>query len=310
MLGTLSSALLENGSIYLYGNRCGHNPNAPQFFTSPEPHKLRPNVIQYAIKNLEHFYEKPSKWLSSLKRTRSSKRQQRSEAREREANIIGVLLHYTDLATLRVGFPEGSGDFVSFDMLFLARQVGWRTAEDDKQDKERVKQGLRPLNKGLKRTWRAIANLKRAGYITVHKQFKIEKYEEATLYKGMAAIKTINQKLFIELGVNLSLLEQKRKEAAKRLKKQKADYLKKAEAMLIAMKQQTRQGSQKLTTIMQTLLGENTSKSSSYQKSRAQALEKEQARQAKCYELKQLEENKNLSAEAFYLKYPWLRKKE
>ena len=221
---------------YLFGNRCGHNPNNPQFFAPPEAHKLRPSVIQYAIKNLEHFYENPSKWLSSLKAVRESKRQQRTEGRSREATIIGILLHYVDLASLRVGFPDQSGDFVSLDMRFLARQVGWRTHEDDEKDDERIKKGLKPKNKGFKRTWRSINNLKRAGYITVHRRFKIEKNGEKAQYKGLAAIRTLNPKVFLELGVSLFKLELKRKEATRRLKAKKNEYLKKAEAIVASIK--------------------------------------------------------------------------
>ena len=313
MLSLAEVGLSESISLtkqFLFGNRCGHDPSEPRFFSPPEAHKLRPDVIQYAINNLEHFYHNPKKWLLSLLRVRESKRQQRSEAREREAKILGILLHYVDLASLRVGFSDGAGDFVSLDMRFFARQAGWRTLEDDAKDDERIKKGLRPINKGLKRTWRAIDNLKRAGYVNVSQQFKMTEAGDAASYQGLAAIKTVSQKLFTELGISSVRLALKRKEATKRLKEKKRAYLQKAEGLLASLKTARNNVVQPVKKVIGELLGETSPRyASTYAQNKERTFQLEQNRQAQCFELKQLPENKHLTASEFYEKFPHLRRR-
>lgn len=303
MLGIMAPVLEEDRKVF--GNRCGHVPDAPCYFIPSKEHKLRPSVIQFAMNNLEHYYLKPSYWLESLKRTRLSKKKQRSEARERDAAVLGVLLHYTELASLRVGFYDSVGSFVSLDMRFIARQLGWRTLEDDKKDSKRLEQGLKPKAKGIKRVWRSINNLKRAGYLTVHQQFKLEKKgdnEHEAVYKGFAAIRAINAKLFTELGIKLTELDRKRKEASKRLKRKWREAVQQVEFTLSNI----RKG---IPTAINDIIKKVDVPSVSLQKKQAQ-LVREKERQQKCFELKILPENKDLSSEEFYIKYPHLRKRE
>lgn len=299
----------EATKIYIYGNRCGHNPDDPRYFQPSEAHKLRPSVIQFALNNVKRFYENPTKWLQSLKRTRTSKKQERSEARESDADVIGVLLHYTELSSLRVGFHDVTGDFISLDMRFIARQLGWRTDEDDKKDKARIEQGLKPKDRGIKRVWRSIARLKRAGYLTVQRKFKVKiKPGQETQYKGIAAIRTIHQKLFIELGISLTKLSFKRREATKRLKKKGREYMQKAEALVASIKNARTNQPNPITSAIKSIYEQPRRTQTAYDRERANQKEKERTEQY--FQLKQLPENKALNAEGMYEKYPYLKKQE
>ena len=203
-----------------------HNPFCPQFFVPPDSHAKRPDVLQYAQHNLRQFYDSPDKWLPSLRDTRASTRQERTEARERDAAVLGVLLQYTELASLRVGIPNADGVFLPLTMKYLAMKLGWRTPADDLEDKARIAAGLTPRHRGVKRVYRAIANFKRAGYMTVHARFE-KTMEGEQDYTGLPAVRRIDPKLFRELGIKRERLELRRKEAGKRLRKKYAEYSKK-----------------------------------------------------------------------------------
>lgn len=276
------------------GNWCNHNPSNPRFFEGNSKHANRPDVIQWAMINLKRFYAKPRSWLQSLRDTRRTVRQERSEGRERDADVLGVLLHYTELASLRVGFPKESGEFISLDMKFIAKKLGWRCDNDDQLDTERINQGKIPLNRGVKRVWRSVTVLKQAGYLTVHKRFERHLDGEKD-YTGLPAVRCIQPKLFWELGINGTKLRAKRDQAAKRLKKKYRSYLNKIETDI-----------QKVINF-----GKNLSYNRKYKpvgkfRNNLSATQEKQ-RQQHCFELKQLPENKNLSSDDFYLKYPHLQ---
>lgn len=204
-----------------------HNPSTPQFFVPPKQHAKRPDVLFFAQRNLERFYAHPSGWLRSLREARLTPRQARSEARERDAAVLGVLLHYTELATLRVGIPNDDGVFNPITMKFIATRLGWRSPMDDVIDKQRIAAGLLPLNRGVKRVYRAIANLKRAGYLTVHPRFE-KMLDGDQGYIGLAAVRRLSPKLFRELGITALRLKLRRDQASKRLRARHAAYGQKA----------------------------------------------------------------------------------
>lgn len=188
------------------GNRCGHNPINPRFFEQPQLHKDRPDVISIAQENVKKFYYHANSWLQSLWLVRGSSRQERSEAREGESIVIGIILHYTELASMRVGVPcHEDGAFKNLSLKFIAQKAGFR------------KPGDHP-DKGIMRVWRVLNRLKMAGYIEVTKRF--DKYiddDGLTKYKGLAAVKRLTPKLFTELGISLQRLGIKRRAARKRL---------------------------------------------------------------------------------------------
>lgn len=205
------------------GNRCSHRPLFPVWFVPPKVHKKRYEAICWAQNNIKQFYIEPSKWLKSLRYTRESSRQQRSEARERDGKVIQVLLHHCDLASLRVGKPNPDGTFDSLSIKDIALRAGWRTLEDNESELQKEQ------DKGIKRVWRALDSLKKAGYITIHEC--IEKVpvdgQEEEQYRSLPAVKCINPTLFWELGITKQKLSADRKLASKRRQKERQEYLSK-----------------------------------------------------------------------------------
>ena len=183
------------------GNWCGHCPDLPRFFKEPESHKPRPKILMWAMESLRRFYAKPSSFFPELRLTRPSKRRQRSEAREALASVAQVLLHYTELASLRVGVPHATEGFRSLTIAFIAKKAGI----------------------GLKRAQRAIAVLKRGGYLKLIERFDTKEggSEEETRYIGLAAVKSLTPSFFKACGIKLQALAAQRCLARKRLDKKK-----------------------------------------------------------------------------------------
>ena len=206
-----------------FGNWCNHISHAPKFYLQPEQHGTRPDVLVEAQESLEQFYWQPKSYLEHLILTRDSNRQQRTEAREAVSKVLGVILHYLDLATMRVGVPNEDGSFHSFTMKDIALRIDWRTRADNKDPKLK--------DKGVKRVWRAMKVLKKAGYISISKRCK-KVFEEEQKYRGLPAIRCVMTSLFHDLKVSVQKLDMRRKQATNRLKRRYHAYLAKIEAEL------------------------------------------------------------------------------
>ena len=177
------------------GNRCGHSKDRPVFFGAPESHANRPGVLRKLGDKIKAYYYSPRQTIPTLDLANGSDRQQRSERREGCLRILGCLAHYTDLTTLRVGIPQADGSFKGLTLSYLA----------DKADLS------------LRRAERAIADLVRAGVITVHK--RCEQMEDGS-FKGYAAIRTVTKALFAIFGLG-HWLRHERDKAAERLRKKR-----------------------------------------------------------------------------------------
>lgn len=188
----------------MIGNRCGHNPDDPCWFKPPEKHALRPKILIRLIEIIRQYYQKPVETLPLLNAVNESDRQQRSERREACVAILGCILHYTDLVTLRVGIPQADGSMMGLTVPYLAELSG--------------------LNE--RRAERAIRDLKAAGIITVHPL--CEKLNDTT-YKGYAAIRTVTKYLFVAFGLGAWLQHEQRK-AQERKNKREAKKHKKTQA--------------------------------------------------------------------------------
>jgi hypothetical protein len=181
------------------GNRCGHDPAKPRWFEPPKKHADRPGVLRKLIERIREYYPAPAKTLPALNAVNGSDRQQRSERREACVDLLGCLLHYTDLVTLRVGIPQADGSFQGLTMEFLAETSGL----------------------GLRRAERAIHDLEAAGIVSIHPV--AQRLEDCT-YKGIAAIRAISRALFDAFGLGKWLRHEREKAAKRREKKQrKAD---------------------------------------------------------------------------------------
>lgn len=295
-----SGKLARTINVERSGNRCGHDPHRPLFYTTPKHHARRPDVIQYAQHNLRQYYANPAGvFLPSLRISRESSRKCRSEGRERDAQVLGLLLQYADLASLRVGFNKDDGSFQSLDMRFIAKQLGWRTAEDEAEDRALIESGQPPKLRGIKRVWRSINALKQAGLLTVHPRCEALFNEHGGDYRGLPAIRRLSLTLFLELGIKLAHLKKKRDEAAKRLKRR----LKKlAEQAAIAVSKTAA-----TVTSFASAVGRRQAKTSYGRERQSQdRAQREKARLQRYMTLKGQADNQALSTDAFLQKHPEL----
>ncbi|MBE0437960.1 MAG: replication protein RepA, partial [Methylomicrobium sp.] len=191
------------------GNKCGHRPDCPRWFEPPPKH-TRPKIIEKIIGEIRRYYAEPASSIPSLNLANGSDRQQRSERREACLSVLGCLLHYLDLATLRVGIPQTDSSFSGISMPFIAEKTG-----------------LTP-----KRAERAVSDLVKAGLVTVHPL--CEKISD-TVYKGYAAIRTISAKLFTIFGMGGRLrYERERASARQKKRSRKQEQKDKAKIDLLA----------------------------------------------------------------------------
>jgi hypothetical protein len=177
-----------------FGNRCGHDPEAPRWFEPPEEHKPRPGILRKLGEKIRSYYDAPAKTLPSLNLANGKDRQQRSERREGCLGVLGCLIHYLDLLTLRVGIPQ-EGSFGGIGMERIAKLSGM----------------------GLRRVERATHDLVAAGIVTVH---PIANEERPGEFTGLPAIRTISASLFAAFGLSF-WLKHERDKASKRRREEK-----------------------------------------------------------------------------------------
>lgn len=202
------SCSLREGDGYVFdrrvglprtGNWCGHDPVSPRFYDKPQQHKPRPKILVWAGEAWSRFYHAPGAYFDTIRNQRRSSRRQRSESREALSSIAQVILHYTELASLRVGIPYTTNGFKSLTIEFLAEKAGI----------------------GLKRAERAIALMKRAGYIRLIERFNIKDER----FIGLAAVKSLTPDFFKACGIDLRALSAQRRLARKRINKKRSAHI-------------------------------------------------------------------------------------
>jgi len=177
------------------GNRCGHDPARPRFFVPPENHRGRPLILRKLEEKIRDYFDDPRKTIPSLDLANGKDRQQRSERREACLSVLGCMVHFLDLATLRVGIPT-QGGFRGLTVPYLAELSGL----------------------GERRAERAIADLVEAGLVTVH---PLCQRKDDLTFKGYAAIRTISATVFALFGLGRWLPHEREKAAARLKKKQR-----------------------------------------------------------------------------------------
>ncbi|MEI2770020.1 MAG: replication protein RepA [Candidatus Competibacter sp.] len=176
------------------GNRCGHDPFRPRWFAAPSHHAAHPKILVKLQEAVRAYFADPAV-LPSLNAANGSARQQRSERREGCLALLGALVHYLDLVTLRVGIPQADGSFKGLTLEFLAERAGL----------------------GLRRTERACRDLRRAGLVEV---YPIAQQTEAGRYRGQPAIRRLPVSLFKVFGLG-KWLQHERDKAAHRRRRQR-----------------------------------------------------------------------------------------
>ncbi len=176
------------------GNRCGHDPFRPRWFAAPAHHAAPPKILIKLQEAVRAYFADPAV-LPSLNAANGSARQQRSERREGCLALLGALVHYLDLVTLRVGIPQADGSFKGLTLEFLAERAGL----------------------GLRRTERACRDLRKAGLVEV---YPIAQQTEAGRYRGQPAIRRLPASLFKVFGLS-KWLQHERDKAAHRQRRQR-----------------------------------------------------------------------------------------
>ncbi|MEI2806919.1 MAG: hypothetical protein V9G18_13555 [Albidovulum sp.] len=176
------------------GNRCGHDPACPRWFEPPAHHAPHPKILVKLQEAVRAYFADPAV-LPSLNAANGSARRQRSERREGCLALLGALVHYLDLVTLRVGIPQADGGFEGLTLAFLAERAGL----------------------GLRRAERACRDLRKAGLVEV---FPIAQKTEDDRYKGLPAIRRLPVALFKVFGLS-KWLQHERDKAAHRRRRQR-----------------------------------------------------------------------------------------
>ncbi len=176
-------------ALAITGNRCGHDPAAPRWFEPPPQHAARPKILLQLQERVRAYFDDP-KVLPSLNAANGSPRQQRSERREACLDLLGALVHYLDLATLRVGIPQADGTLQGLSLAFLAEKAGL----------------------GRRRAERACRDLRRAGLVTVYPRAQSTGDDH---YRGLPAIRGVPVALFQVFGLS-KWLQHERDKAVKR----------------------------------------------------------------------------------------------
>ena len=176
-------------ALAVTGNRCGHDPAAPRWFEPPPQHAARPKILLQLQERVRAYFDDPTV-LPSLNAANGSPRQQRSERREACLDLLGALVHYLDLATLRVGIPQADGTFQGLSLAFLAEKAGL----------------------GRRRAERACRDLRRAGLIHVYPHTQKTGDDR---YRSRPAIRGVPEALFQVFGLH-KWLQHERDKAVKR----------------------------------------------------------------------------------------------
>ena len=176
------------------GNRCGHDPARPRWFEPPAHHAPHPRIIDRLEEAVRAYFADPAV-LPSLNAANGSARRQRSERREGCLALLGALVHYLDLVTLRVGIPQADGGFQGLTLEFLAEKAGL----------------------GLRRAERACRDLVKAGLVEV---FPVARKTEDGGHRGLPAVRRLPASLFKVFGLG-RWLQRERDKAAKRRRRQR-----------------------------------------------------------------------------------------
>ncbi|MFK5950679.1 MAG: hypothetical protein QM500_18155 [Methylococcales bacterium] len=136
-----------------------------------------------------------------------SSRQQRSCRRQACVRILTVLLKYTDLASLRVGFPTADG-FVNMTMDYLVNETGLTS----------------------RRAERAMRDLKRGQLISI---FQPRELKENGEYKGLPAVRCVSRDLFGIFNL-LPMLKREQAKAVKRLRRKAEKWIRNGKRRTLA----------------------------------------------------------------------------
>jgi len=147
-----------------------------------------PRILTALIDKLDAYLEDPADCLPSLNVANGKPRQQRRDRRVACVQLLRAHIKYLDLPSLRVGIPQGDGNFMSVTLRFLARQAGI---------------GLR----------RAMRDLQSAGLVCSQPRCELD---EAGQYRGLASLRQLPPALFGAFGLTKWLKHERSKAILRR----------------------------------------------------------------------------------------------
>lgn len=162
--------------VITFGNRCGHQPDAPILDALVELHRKAPPILSDLLKKIRAFYAQPD----TLPFFNHDERQRRSERREAFVLVLTVLIKHLDLVTMKVVRVNEHGQKVNVDLRYLHAQTGLSFSR-------------------FKRAWLSLID---AGVI---KSFKQHEKLESGDYKGLPSVKVVSPLLFGAAGLSKRL---------------------------------------------------------------------------------------------------------
>jgi hypothetical protein len=160
---------------------CPHNPATPILQIALKRTPL--TILKKITKRVAEFYANPATLTCLTARARKLKRPARMKSQRREGviQVIIALLHYTDLATMRVGIPTARG-FKPLGVRFFVKLTGLSQSRFE----------------------RALADINAAGVIKTHQRHRRGKNGD---YIGLNAVRVVSTQLFTALGLGKYLKE-------------------------------------------------------------------------------------------------------
>lgn len=166
----------------------------------------RPQILSIASGRVDEWCTHSWKWLSRLRTTilervsrnqRVSTRTMRADQRLAIAQLLKVILHHTDLKSMKIGFLHApTQTFVHLSLAFLAKKA----------------------NLPIRRAQRALQWLYQSGYISGYRQSIFD--ESSSTYIHKPSIRYVNAKLLFDLGIKEFALHNARNRATKRQRKE------------------------------------------------------------------------------------------
>ena len=176
----------------------------------------RPKILERLAERALQYYETPQQTIPSLNGVNGSPRKQRSERREACLRVLGLLIAYTDLKTLRIGIPRHHGVISGLTLDWVAKRVGI----------------------GQRRVERALSDLIKSGLIDSRQR---SHRTAKGSYCGVAAIRSLSPHLFKLLGLSKWLVYEQRR-AHKRQTKQDLKANERDTAVRLLALKSSRQG--------------------------------------------------------------------
>jgi hypothetical protein len=187
------------------GNRCGHDPEHPNFemIDYRVVEKNNPITQVQLMHSVKRYYKNPM-LLPSLYHVNGTKnkdgnyRSNRTCVRDAHVQILMAIISLTDFVTLKIGVPCANGDFIDRDFGHIAKMV-------DMLHKSSTKEKPVPS----RRFYRKISDFKKAGILKVDQQFthvsgEFELNPNGKLKPKIRAsysIKSLSQDFLLALGV-------------------------------------------------------------------------------------------------------------